>query len=194
MNPVSGILHFLQVNCPLSAHIPFAVLLDCLQTTCWSLQLVRGASPPLLALQNASRTLPWNVQHDLIFKARFTRLFYSQPYLTRLEELAREILLGFTFPKQSGGGSMGWGLGVQLLRCGIVSWEHADQAEQNHVGRLFLEGNNVCLHVETHSVVMPHVSYPRCLRLLTQLIAVPIGRTNQELMSTPQSVCLLKLD
>ncbi|CAJ1359894.1 unnamed protein product [Effrenium voratum] len=31
------------------------------------------------------------------------RLFYSQPYLTRLEELAREILLGFTFPKQSGG-------------------------------------------------------------------------------------------
>lgn len=35
----------------------------------------------------------------------WVRLFYSKPYLTRLEELTREVSLGFTFP--NGGGTRG---------------------------------------------------------------------------------------
>ena len=47
-----------------------------------------------------SQPLPCHSTHRI-----GVRLFYSKPYLTRLEELTREVSLGFTFP--NGGGTRG---------------------------------------------------------------------------------------
>eukprot|EP00913_Durusdinium_trenchii_P017096 g16079.t1 len=50
------------------------------------------------------------------------RLFYSAAYLERLEELARESLLGFTFPKKGGQNSTEWAQAYRQAFEALPTW------------------------------------------------------------------------